>query len=55
MSEMGEKSIFIQIRATPQLRSHLDDLVRNSSADGRSEWLRMTIDKLWRQLPEDKR
>jgi hypothetical protein len=55
MSEMGEKSIFIQIRAMPQDREHLDTLVKNSSADGRSEWLRMTIDKMWRALPEDKK
>jgi hypothetical protein len=55
MSEMGEKSIFVQFRATPQDRKRLAAVIKSSSAEGRSEWFRMAIDKAWRALPEDKK
>jgi hypothetical protein len=55
MTEMGEKSIFIQIRATVKNRERLDKVIKNSSHEGRGEWLRMIIEREWQALPGDKR
>jgi hypothetical protein len=54
MSELGEKSIFIQIRATVKDRDRLKKITRWSSADSASERVRMLITEAWKQLPEEK-
>jgi hypothetical protein len=54
MSELGEKSIFVQIRATVKDRDRLKKITRWSSADSASEMVRMLITERWKQLPEEK-
>jgi len=55
MSEMGEKEIFIQFRATVRDRDRLKLVTKYSSAESASERIRMLITDAWKALPEDKR
>jgi hypothetical protein len=54
MTQLGEKSIFVQIRATVRDRERLDKVIKNSSHEGRGEWLRMIIKREWKLLPKEK-
>jgi hypothetical protein len=55
MTQLGEKEIFIQFRASIKLRDKLKTITRWSSAESSSERIRMAIEKEWLALPEDKR
>jgi hypothetical protein len=55
MSQLGEKSRFIQFRATTTDRDRLKTITRWSSAESASERIRMLIDEAWRQLPDNKK